>query len=192
MAQHIQTIASSSIPKGSKADFYAAIQFGDIIFCQGNYDISKAIQVATRSCLSHVLVSWLPPNADCWLTAESTADKGVHVGLISDYVDKYNGDIVICRATGLTDVDHYKMMNQFYSVLECAYNATEEVSTLMHKLTMVLPIVQPKKEYYCSQLVKFMRQPTVAPCGVGIDGVNYTPEDAWLDSAIYPVLAYCK
>ena len=54
MAPHIQTIASSSIPKGSKADFYAAIQFGDIIFCQGNYDISKAIQVATRSCLPRI------------------------------------------------------------------------------------------------------------------------------------------
>jgi hypothetical protein len=192
MAAHIQSIASSSIPKVTKQGFYAALRFGDAVMCQGNYGISKLIERQTGSCLSHILMAWLPARSSQWLTAESTQDKGVHVGLMSDYVDKYNGDIAIVRRAGLNDADHYAMLNRFYSVLECAYNSSEEVTTVLHKLMRVIPIAQPKRQLYCSQLWKFMCEETTTACGVGADGVNYTPEDAWLDGAMQPVAAYCK
>lgn len=192
MALHIASLKDSDIPKVDKAGFYAALQFGDFIFCSGRYEISKAIEDETSSCLSHVLMSWLPSFANVWLTAEATLDKGVHVGLISDYVDKYKGDICIARCVDLSNEDKYAMLNAFYSVLEEGYNTVEEATTLGHKLCSVIPIVQPKKELYCSQLVKYLRSVTSLPCGAGLDRVNYTPEDAWLDVKIDAVAAYIK
>jgi hypothetical protein len=192
MAEQIASIASSAVRKVDKRGFYAALRFGDAVMCQGNYKISKAIERETNSCLSHILVAQLPPRASCWLTAESTEDKGVHVGLMSDYVDKYDGDLVIVRRAGLTEDDRYAMMNAFYGVLECAYNTTEELTTVLHRLTHVLPIAQPKKEFYCTQLWKHMCAATSVPCGAGADGVNYTPEDAWRDPLMEPIAALCK
>jgi hypothetical protein len=193
MADRISSIASSPILKVDRLGFYRMLQPGDAVFCQGNYAVSKAIERATGSCLSHILMAWLPGDfAEQWLTAESTADKGVHVGLLTDYVDRYDGDLVIARLQGVTPSTVRVMLNNFFGVLECAYNAVEEVETVAHRLARWFPVAQPRRELYCSQLWKYMRAGTLMPCGAGADGVNYTPEDAWRDAKMLPIAALCK
>lgn len=190
MAAHIKNIRESGIRQVTKEQFYQELQWGDLIFCQGNYLISKAIQMGTGSPFSHVLMAWLPPSGREWLTLESTASKGVHVGRLTEYVDIYNGDLVIARRTLSTD-DRFAALNTGFSVLEDAYDWQQEVSTLGHKLLKCLPVVQPQREYFCSGLQYLMSTATSIPLQNPGPSLP-TPEQNWTDPSVVPVCAFIK
>lgn len=188
MAIHIDNVKSSGIREVDKLEFYEQLHWSDLIFCCGREAISKEIEAITHSPFSHVLMAWLPDGATQWLTLESTFHRGVHVGKLSDYVDTYDGDLVMTRRTVLTDAEKMSALNVGLSVLGNAYDWQQEVSIAAHRLIHALPIERPQKEFYCSGLQYFMSLATPYP--LRRPGVNYpTPEDLWIDPTVIPICA---
>lgn len=162
-----------------------------MVFCSGRDAISKAIEEATHSAFSHVLFTWLPAHAGQWLTLEATLARGVHIGKLSDYVDGYDGDLVLARRPAVTDTEKFAELNAGFNVLEDAYDWQQEVSVVAHRLIHALPVVKPKGEYYCSGLMWFMSLAsnwTLQRPGPELP----TPEDNWTDPSVVPVCAMVK
>lgn len=190
MAEHIDSVAASSIPKVDKARFYEMVRSGDLVFCSGDYRISGLIRDETESPFSHVLQLWLPHDSDVWLTLESTAAHGVHVGELSEYTDKYNGDLVLTRRT-LTGEAIRRIRERILGVLDDRYDWIQEVSIAGHNLIKALPVVVPRKEYFCSGLQYYgslAALPALQRPGEGYP----TPEDNWTDPSVAPVCALMK
>jgi len=175
----------------SKDEFYSMLKGADLIFCSGRDAVSIGIEEMTNSPFSHVLMTWLPAQANQWLTLEATLNRGVHVGKLSDYVDGYNGDLVLARRPILTDAEKIAELNAGFNVLEDSYDWRQEVTIVAHKLIKALPIDQPKKEYYCSGLMYLMSGSTRHP--LQKPGTNLpTPEDNYTDATVVPVCALSK
>lgn len=191
MAAHVESVKSSGIEQVTKAEFYQALRGGDLVFCSGNYAISRGIEAVTGSPFSHVLMAWLPYRAQEWLTLESTAKRGVHVGRLSDYVDRYQGDLVITRRFRLTSDEIYASLNAGFALLEDAYDVEQEISIVAHKLCAALPIVQPRAEYYCSGLQYAMSLATSKPLQRRGEAMP-TPEDNWTDPSVQPICALVR
>jgi hypothetical protein len=103
MAAHIWSVAESGITTVTKGELYQQIRPGDLLFCSGREAISRAIEDATTSPWSHVLMVWMAgPWCEQWLTLEATFSKGVHVGVLADYVDCYDGDLVLANRLPLS------------------------------------------------------------------------------------------
>lgn len=191
MAKHIDDLMTCDLRRVDKAAFYAEIQPGDLVFVAGNEAISRGIQAVTKSPWSHVVFAWCPNEADVWLTLESTIERGVHVGLLSDYVEGRNEAIAIARTPGLTLADKFAAMNAGFCVLEDAYDWQQEASIVARKLLHSLPLIVPKKEYYCSGLQWFMRQHTSIPLQK-LGASMPTPEDNWADVSVEAVCLLVK
>ncbi len=188
MAIHIDNVKTSGIRQVDKSEFYGQLKWGDLIFCCGQEAISQEIETVTRSPFSHVLMAWLPDGATQWLTLESTFHRGVHVGKLSDYVDAYDGDLVMARREVLTAAEKVSALDAGLGVLEDGYDWRQEVSIAAHRLVHALPIVRPQKEFYCSGLQYLMSLATRYP--LRRPGANYpTPEDLWIDPTVIPICA---
>ncbi len=186
MAAHISSAGASGIQPATKSEFYGSVRSGDFVFCCGRADVSKAIEELTDSPFSHVLMAWLPPDSDTWLTIESTLQRGVHVGRLADYVDGYDGDLVLARRPMLSEEEIRKARDAGLGVLEDAYDWRQEVSVVGHRLLKCVPVEIPKREYYCSGLLYWMSLATKYP--LPRPGENYpTPEDLWRDPTVVPV-----
>lgn len=191
MAAPIASVSNAGIEFVSRADFYSKVRSGDLLFCGGRADISKAIEDITHSPFSHVLMTWLPPDADCWLTIESTFHHGVHVGQLSSYIDSYDGDLVLARRPVLTEDDLRKARDAGLQVLEDGYDWRQEVSIVGHRLMRRIPVEIPKKEYFCSGLQYLMSLATTYP--LQRPGPNYpTPENIWTDPTVVAVCALMR
>jgi len=191
VAAHISSVATSDVELVTKAEFYRNVKSGDLVFCCGRADISRAIEDLTHSPFSHVLMAWLPPDADAWLTIESTLQHGVHVGQLAAYLDDYDGDLVLARRPVLTEEEIRKARDAGLRVLDDAYDWKQEVSVVGHRLLKCIPVEIPKGEYYCSGLQYLMSLATRYP--LRRPGPNYpTPEDVWGDPTVVPVCALRK
>lgn len=189
MANPIATVESSGLRAVTKDEWYRELQSGDLVFCCGQAAVSKAIEAMTASPFSHVLMAWLPPDSDVWLTIESTFHRGVHVGRLSDYVDRYDGDLVLARRPALSKEDIRKARDAGLRVLEDRYDWQQEVSMVGHRLLECVPVEIPKREYFCSGLLYLMSLATQYP--LERPGENYpTPEDVWRDPTVRPVCVY--
>lgn len=192
MAQHISSIKTAGIRQVSKEQFYKELVWGDLIFCQGNYAVSRGIEAITGSPFSHVLGIWLPANSTEWLTDESTDSKGVHVGRLADYVDNYDGDLVLCRRT-ISETNRQKGLNYFYSMLDDKYDYKQEAKMVAHKLCKLFPVDSTKGEYFCSgwQYAKsivegYPLQPSATL------GAMPTPEENFTDPSVVAVCCLVK
>jgi hypothetical protein len=183
MAEHIASIASSSIPKVDATAFLAAVQQGDLVFCSGADGISEPIEKETNSPFSHVLMAWRPWVFSPWLTLEATIDKGVHVGLLSDYVPGYKGGLALASRPRLTADQIEAELESGFAVLDDTYDWQSEVTFAAHKLLKFFPIDNPKKELYCSGLQQLMTRATPYPI-VTSGPIMATPEQVWCDPSV--------
>lgn len=191
MAAHISSADGSNIEAVTKSEFYGNLRSGDLVFCCGRTDVSKAIEDLTHSPFSHVLMTWLPPDSDEWLTIESTLYHGVHVGQLATYVDDYDGDLVLARRPVLSVEEVRKARDAGLRALDDAYDWKQEMSVVGHRLLKCIPVEIPKREYYCSGLLYLMSLATRYP--LQRPGPNYpTPEDVWTDSTVVPVCALTR
>jgi hypothetical protein len=176
----------------TKGDFYDQIRPGDLLFCSGRAAISRAIEDATAAPWSHVLMVWMAgPWSRQWLTLEATFAKGVHVGVLSDYVDRYDGDLVLANRPALSPEMIQAALDYGFSLLDDSYDWQQEVSIAARKLIKSLPLIEPKKELYCSGLQYAMSLATPYP--LQRSSANYpTPEDNWTDPTVEPVCALVK
>lgn len=196
MASHIQSVAGSGIPKVSKGEFYERIRPGDQLYCSGSAPESEAIKALTGSPWSHVLMCWLPggwiAGLPCpWLTLEATFGRGVHVGLLADYVDRYDGDLVLARRPRLTQQWIEAELNRGLTLLDDRYDWQQEISIAARKLIKSLPLLQPKNELYCSGLQYAMSVATPYPLKRPAASMP-TPEDNWTDPTVEPVCALVR
>jgi hypothetical protein len=192
MAAHIRSILESRIKRVTRGDLYQQIRPGDLLFCAGRQAISKAIEDATASPWSHVLMAGLPgPWCSQWLTIEATFEKGVHVGLLADYVDSYDGDIALASRPCLSSQMIQSALDRGVSLLDDNYDWQQEVSIAARKLIRSLPLIQPKKELYCSGLQYAISLATPFPLKRPLASYP-TPEDNWTDTSVQPVCALLK
>jgi hypothetical protein len=192
MAAHIRSVADSGIRTITKGEFYNQIRPGDLLFCSGRQAISRTIEDATASPWSHVLMAWTAgPWCRRWLTLEATFSKGVHVGVLADYVDRYDGDLVLANRPSLSPEMVQAEVDCGLSLLDDSYDWQQEVSIAARKLIKSLPLIEPKREPYCSGLQYAISLATPYP--LQRSSTNYpTPEDNWTDSTVEPVCALVK
>lgn len=187
MAQHIDSVASSSIPKVTEAEFFAAMLPGDLVFCWGAANISKGIEKFTGG-PSHVLKVWLPWSTGPWLTLESEIDHGVRVGQFADYM-KYPGDIVLCRRSiTLSQVESELSFGT--TLLDYKYDTIEFASLIARRFSSKFPLIQPKNELYCSGL-----QQAIAEESIPFNVPNQpwaTPEQLFTETTVIPICARLK
>lgn len=137
-------------------------------------------------------MAWTPGAwAGQWLTLEATFGRGVHVGLLADYVDHYDGDVVLARRPQLTQAMIEAELARGFSLLDDSYDWQQEVSIAARKLVKALPLLQPKRELYCSGLQYAMSLATPYPLKRPLASYP-TPEDNWTDPSVEPVCALTK
>lgn len=190
MAPHIQSIQQSGIRLVTKDQFYRELQWGDMIFCSGQAHISKVIEGFTKSIWSHVLMVWLPFPHGPWLTLEATIERGVHVGLLSDYTNSQDGPIVIARRD-LTEAQRAEQLIIGLNLVDYKYDWEQEVTTAAHKLLKCLPVAHPNQALYCSGL-EYVQAASVAPYAYKLDAEHPcmpSPEDIWIDPSVIAVCA---
>lgn len=192
MAAHIRSIAESGITTVTKGELYQQIRPGDLLFCSGREAISRAIEDATASPWSHVLMAWMAgPWCQQWLTLEATFSKGVHVGVLADYVDRYDGNLVLASRPALSPEMIQAELDRGLSLLDESYDWQQEVSIAVRKLIKSLPLIEPKNELYCSGLQYAMSLATLYPLQRA--SASYpTPEDNWTDPTVQPVCALIR
>lgn len=189
MAAHVDSVATSGIKAVTKGEFYLLARPGDKLFCSGQVDISRDIERETKSPWSHVLAIWTPGFAGApWLTLESTFRKGVHVGLLSDYVDRYPGPIVLARRPVLTQAMIEAELNHGFSLLDDGYDSVQEVSIATRKILKFLPLLKGRNDLYCSGLQYAMSCATPYKLKKPLASAP-TPEDNWTDPTVEPVCA---
>lgn len=189
MAAHVESVAASGLARVTKGEFYDRIRPGDLVFCSGRELISRAIESETRSPWSHVLMAWTPGGwGRQWLTLEATFGRGVHVGLLADYVDCYAGDVVLTRRPVLTQPMVESELARGFALLDDGYDWQQEVSIAARKLVKALPLLRPKQELYCSGLQYAMSLATPYPLQRPMASFP-TPEDNWTDATVEPVCA---
>lgn len=192
MAQHIDNVADSPIQKVTKAQFYALCRPGDIVACSGQGKISRAIEGQTDSPFSHVLQMFSLPWVPFWLQQESIFGRGCRVGVLSDYVDGYDGDLVLCRRPALTIEQIETELTVGFELLDDTYDWTEEVSMAARKLIRLLPPIRPEKQLYCSGYLQAKALQTIpyrVPPG---DPDWLTPEQIFTDPSVTAVCALLK
>lgn len=188
MAAHILSANISGVRVLQPDAFLRAARTGDLLFCSGRNLIDKVIEGETDSPWSHVLMCWTTPAAGRWLTLEATFERGVHVGLLSDYIDRYDGDVVLARRPTLTESMIDAELARGFSLLDDTYDWQQEVSIAARKLCRALPLIEPQHELYCSGLQYVMSLATPHPLRRP-DANMPTPEDLWCDPTVEPVCA---
>lgn len=191
MAEHIQSVAGSAIPKVTKGEFYQRILPGDLLFCWGSARISRVIEDLSGG-PSHVAQVWLPGDwCGQWLVQEATFQHGVGDGLLADYVDRYPGDLVLARRSCLTQAMIRAELDRGFTLFDDRYDWLQEVSIAARKLIHALPLLQPKNELYCSgfQFAKSLATPF--PLKRPLASMP-TPEDNWTDPTVDPVCALLR
>lgn len=191
MAKPISSVSQLAVPTVTKSEFYSLIRPGDLLFCSGRSCISQAIENVSGSVFSHVLMAWVPgPWTSQWLTLEATFTRGVHVGILADYVDNYDGDIIVARRD-IPEVEILAEINAGLGLVDDQYDWAQEVSIVGHKLMHRLPVLHPKAQLYCSGLQYVMSLVSSNP--LQRPGDNYpTPEDNWTDSSVSPICALAR
>lgn len=184
MAQHIDSVASSNIPKVTQEQFYKELLPGDLVFCWGNPAISKGIEKFTGG-PSHVLKTWLPWSTGPWLTFEAEYGLGVRFGKFSDYM-KYQGDIVLCRRPlSLEQVEAELVFAS--TLLDEKYDTIEFFSLVARRFSTKFPLIQPSNELFCSGA-----QQAVAAYSVPFDVPDRpwaTPEQLFTETSVTPICA---
>jgi hypothetical protein len=135
---------------------------------------------------------WLPFPSSEWLTLEATIDKGVHIGRLLDYTDKYDGDLVLCRRK-LTDDQKFKALRFGFSLLDDKYDTFQEIKIAAHKLCSLYPVSASKDAYFCSGLQQQLGIYQLAPFKTSsVPGQMDSPEDIFTDSSVEAICALVK
>lgn len=107
MANMLDRNTFEHLPVADYQEIRGQLSSGDLIFCSGEYLMSKAIRCVTHSYWSHVGIVFRFGSIDRVLLLESVEDAGVRFAplskYLSDYQDgrPYQGHIAIARVDGL-------------------------------------------------------------------------------------------
>lgn len=80
----------SDVPCLPYAVIRPQLQSGDLLLCQGSSPMSRMIQAATGSELSHIALLWHAADLQRWLVFESVESVGARVVTFRHYLTNYN------------------------------------------------------------------------------------------------------
>jgi hypothetical protein len=190
MAQAMD-FATTLVPKLTKAEFLSSVRQGDALYCWGRERISQIIENISGG-PSHVLTAWQPWPGAPWLTLEATfpdlsreGDSGVHCGLLSDYLNGYDGNLVLTRRPAVSALQVEIEIEEGLKELGLSYNWTTEVSIAARKVLPFLPPIESNKTLYCSGLRQKMCLLTLPYNIHGPDPA--TPEQVYVDPSTLSV-----
>jgi hypothetical protein len=186
MADHVSSVKGSSIPAVSKDQFWASLREGYLLFCSGRAVISQAIEDATRSPWSHIAM--VIRIYGQWCVLEAVYAHGVTITPIWQYIDRYDGDLVLCkRMVDGKDLDQSQAILKGIALLGREYATAGLVKEGLHRIFTDLSPEMNSTECYCSGLQWLMSQATISPFPQSPKGGAPTPEDEFTDSTVIPI-----
>lgn len=187
MAEHIRQVRGSAIPAVAKDDFWSSLREGYLLFCSGRAAISDAIEDATHSPWSHVAM--VVRIYDQWCVLEAVFGHGVTFTPIWQYIDRYDGDLVLCkRVVNGADVNQGAAILKGIELLGRDYAVAGLVKEGLHRIFTALPAEMNDRQCYCSGLQWLMSQSTPYPFPSPKGGAP-APEDEYVDPTVIPVCA---
>lgn len=191
MAIHVNQVADVWVPALSCQDFAGQLENGDILFCSGASDVSRAIECETKAPWSHVGYVWLLPGIEP-LFIEAVIKYGVRVSrLIANYIGPYDGDVVLCRRM-LPQEGIKAIIAKAISRLGDGYDWQSEVEQAAHNALSFLPEHATKNELYCSGLVQYASTAWSPALQKPNASVAASPEDNWTDPTVVPICKLLK
>lgn len=191
MAKHIQAVGSElSNLVATRDRFWASLREGLLLFCSGSAKISHAIEGATKSPWSHIAM--VIKIYDQWCVLEAVWPHGVTITPLWQYIDRYEGDLVLCRrlatdGPGLgLEYDHAKEIRKGIELLGRDYAAVGLVKEGLHRIFTMLPPETNGTACYCSGLQWLMSKDGPYPFSSPSGGAP-SPEDCWLDNTVVPI-----
>ncbi|MBK8847463.1 MAG: hypothetical protein IPO27_13310 [Bacteroidetes bacterium] len=165
------------------------LQTGDLVFCSGNYQFSKAIQYFTKSVWSHVGVIYKDENLGRMLVLESEAGIGVRLCPLSKYLKDYHGKnkpykgfVVIARVDPAVNSDRVKKIISYgLDELTKPYDNWEIIRIMIRILFKITRKTKDRK-YICSELI----DECYKQAGVKFRLLNefISPDDIWNDDKV--------
>ncbi|WP_447985151.1 YiiX/YebB-like N1pC/P60 family cysteine hydrolase [Nitrospira sp. Nam74] len=138
------------------------IRSGDLIFCSGQYLVSKAIEEASKSLWSHIGILLRVNELDRVILLESVEDMGVRLAPVSKYLTDYdapgkpyNGTVYLARyQPGLSESEIKQIATFGLDKLTRPYNR-EEIAAIAARIALHIPNDDLMKNdtYICSELV---------------------------------------
>jgi hypothetical protein len=191
MAQHIDSVAGSSIPKVSRAQFIAEVRSGDLLFVSGEAKVSELIESETKSPWSHIAQLWVPEDSDIILALESTIENGVSAEDAKYYLNLGDGPIVLARRPELTADMHRAVRSRMLAVLGEKYDWQQEVEEAVSRFPFLhsLPVHPTRNEEYCSSYQWYGSQAVPQFVLQHPERCSPTPEDNWTDPSVVPICA---
>jgi cell wall-associated NlpC family hydrolase len=195
MADHIDDPAVAAIPAMTYADLRPTLQSGDLLFCSGNYLVSKLIRKFTKSPWSHIGIVLWATQINRVLLLESVEDVGVRLAPLSKYVldyengEPYDGALVIARIGALTSQILVGSASFGADQLTRPYDK-DEIGRIVARIALgIKQTMQDQGEYICSELVHACFQAGGIVLNTSGEGF-VSPEDIWRDGRVTPVARF--
>jgi hypothetical protein len=199
MATHYNEAQIASLPVESyPGTVRNGLRSGDLLFCSGNYLVSRMIRKVTNSPWSHVGIIIFARAIDRCLLLESVEDVGVRLAPLSKYLtdyeggSPYDGSIVVARSslitspTDVTDDGKVKAIGTFGAdALTLPYDKAE-IGQILARVVLGVGKKDQHEGYICSELAGAC----LAEAGIQIaasSGGFVTPEDVWRDHTVEPL-----
>lgn len=169
-------------------DLRTQLRSGDLLFCSGDYMVSKMIQHFTDSPWSHVGIILRVDAIDRLLLLESVEDMGVRFAPLSKYLDNYEngkgykGQLAVARHAGVKK-DHIAELAGFgCDELTRPYDK-DEIGKIAARISLGIGRREQDREYICSELV----YECFSCAGIEIpynEGGYISPQDVWADGRV--------
>lgn len=188
MAVHVSDAQVAALPVQDYATLRPTLLTGDLLFCSGEYTISKLIEKATNSPWSHVGIIYCDQTIQRVLLLESVEDFGVRLAPLSKYLSDYEngkaykGALVLARRIPLTDANANAIMQFGVDQLTAPYD-NGEIAELVWRIGFGIGRNAGTRGYICSELVAACFEEAGIPITPGAGGFT-TPEDVWVDPKV--------
>lgn len=192
MATHLDDDGVANIIAKSYPTLRPTLRSGDLLFCSGEYLISRVIRRISKSPWSHVGIILRVDAIDRVLVLESVEDVGVRLAPLSKYCSDYDGGqpycgkLVIARVDTLTPEAFRKLAAFGTDKLTRPYDKTE-IGSIVSRLALGIGRqLNCNDAYICSELV----YACFDACGITLhtDGRGFvSPENLWCDDRVLPV-----
>ena len=188
MADHCGKSDVKRLRVESYATFRPKIKSGDLLFCSGDYLVSRAIRDWTKSPWSHVGIIFNVAAIDRVLLLESVEDMGVRFAPLSKYLHDYEqgrpykGQLVVARHSQVAPAAVTPIAKFGIDELTRPYDR-DEISKIMARILLGRGRAQRDREYNCSELVFECLQR--AGINITYDTRGFVaPENVWVDANV--------